>query len=139
MKSSSLALLGIMLLFSFVSAAQEFEIPGDLPSSKDEFIKSEKDMINGAKWLESTPVGTQMDKRLKVNGWVVAWITNSPTVTVEVRESILKLFDKNSHLMIVFMAGYSRYCVENNYSIDGLKVNTAGIKSAINCYNLGVM
>jgi hypothetical protein len=35
------------------------------------------------------------------------------------------------------MAGYARYCLENNYSTDQLKANTAGIKSAINSYNLG--
>src|SRR5688500_9219291 len=109
MKPYSFSLLWALLLFSFVSTAQEFEIPRDLPSTKDEFIKSEKDMINASKWLESTPVGTQMDKRLKVNAWVVAWITNSPKFTVEVRESILKLFGKNSELMILFMAGYTRF------------------------------
>ena len=35
------------------------------------------------------------------------------------------------------MAGYTRYCLENNYSKDQLQSNIAGFKSVINCYNLG--
>jgi len=137
MKFSSSSFLGFLLLLSFISSAQDFEVPKDPPSTKEEFVKSEKDIINAARWLEGTPIGTQMDKRTKVNAYVIAWITNSPTVTVEVRSSILKLFDKNPQLLAVFMAGYTRYCLENNYSTDALKANTAGIKSVINCYNLG--
>jgi hypothetical protein len=136
MKFSSSLLLGFVLL-SAVAAAQNFEVPANLPATKDEFVKSEPDFINAAKWLESIPLGTQEDKTKKMNAWVVAWITNSPTVTVEIRSFVTKLYDKNTQLLIVFMAGYSRYCLENNYSTDQLKANTAGVKSAINCYNLG--
>ena len=67
MKFSLLALSGLSLLISFVSNAQDFEVPQDLPSTKEEFIKSEKDVITAAKWLENTAVGTDMDKRIKVN------------------------------------------------------------------------
>lgn len=72
-----------------------------------------------------------------MNAWVLIWITNSPTVTVEVSLPIISPFEKNPELSLLFMAGYSRYCLENNYSKDKLKCNTAGLKSAINCYNLG--
>lgn len=126
----------LVTLFSFHLQAQDFD-PGDLPSTKEEFIKTEKDLINAAKWLENTPVGTQMDKRKRVNAYAIAWIINSPTVTVEVRSSILKLFDKNPQLNAVYLAGYARYCLENNYSKDQLKANMGGIKAVINCYNLG--
>lgn len=135
--SSFVFLLFISLLLSVAANAQEFEVPADSPTTKEEFIKTEKEMIAAATWLEATPIGTNMDKRIKVNAWVIAWISNSPTVTVEVRESIIKLFDKNPQLMAVFMAGYTKYCLENNYSKDVLQSNIAGIKSAITCYNLG--
>jgi hypothetical protein len=35
------------------------------------------------------------------------------------------------------MAGYTRYCLENNHSKDQLQSNIAGFKSVINCCNLG--
>ena len=48
MKFSLPTLLGFSLL-SFVSAAQDFEVPDNLPATKDEFVKSEKDIINASK------------------------------------------------------------------------------------------
>ena len=128
---------GLLLLLSFVATAQDFDVPANQPTSKDEFVKSEGDFIKAAKWLETTAIGTQTDKRKQMNAWVLLWITNAPTVTVELQQPIGKLFEKNPDLLLVFMAGYTRYCLENNYSKDGVELNTAGIKSAINCYNLG--
>jgi hypothetical protein len=117
--------------------AQNFEVPGTVPSTKEEFVSSEKDMIAAAKWLEATPVGTDMDKRVQVNAWALAWIINSPTVTIEITSPFVKLFDKNPHLNVVWMAGYSRYVLENNYSKDKVKAHTEGLKAVIACYNLG--
>ena len=128
------------LLLLFVSLAALAQMPDKipaLPETKEQFISSEKDFIAAEKWLESTAIGTDAEKRKLVNAWVTAWVINSPTVTVEVRSSILKLFDKNPELNILFLAAYSRYCIENNYSTDQLKCNVAGIKAVINCYNLG--
>ncbi|HMK18052.1 MAG TPA: hypothetical protein VK492_07635 [Chitinophagaceae bacterium] len=138
MKLRSSAFTGLILLFSSFLQAQNFQVPETQPSTKDEFVKSEKDFIAAAKWLEGTALAKVDDAaRKKVNAWVVQWMVNSPTVTMEINASVSKIFDKNPDLLIVFMAGYGRYCLENNYSTDALKGNTAGINSAINCYNLG--
>jgi hypothetical protein len=128
-----------LLLSFFISSnlfAQDIKIP-ELPETKDEFIKSEPDFINVANWLENKQVGPDMQKRTLANAYVIAWLTNSPTVTVTVREKILKGFDKNAQLLSVFMGGYAKYCLMNNYSKDELKCNVAGLRSVINCYNLG--
>jgi hypothetical protein len=82
------------LLLSFISAAQDFEVPANLPKTKDEFVRSEPDFIAAAKWLESIPIGTQEAKVKKMNAWVVAWITNSPTGTVEIKPFVAKFYDK---------------------------------------------
>lgn len=121
---------------SFISAAQDFEVPANLPKTKDEFVRSEPDFIAAAKWLESNPIGTQELKRRNMNRWVIAWLTKSPTVTVAIKSFVGKLYYKNVQLLMMFMAGYSRYCLENNYSSDQLKANTAGVKSVITCFNL---
>ena len=128
--------LFIVLLLS-ISINSIAQAPEKLPGTKEEFVSSEKDFISAVKWLETTAIGKDMDARVKTNAWVLAWLTNSPTVTIEVRSSILKIFDKNPQLMLVFMGGYGRYCLENNYSKDDFKCNLAGIKAAISCYNLG--
>lgn len=132
------SLIALACLFIFLGTrAQDFEVPAELPSTKEDFVKTEKDIINAAKWLETTAIGSQMDKRKKVNAYVIAWIINSPTVTVNLRASIIKLFDKNEQLNAVYLGAYARYVLENNYSKDELKANTAAIKAVINCYNLG--
>ncbi|MGC4099800.1 hypothetical protein [Ferruginibacter sp.] len=126
-----------LLLLSTAAMAQNAPKVPELPATKEEFVKSEKDFISIAKWLESTAIGIEAGNRKLLNAWTMAWLTNSPTVTITVRASILKLFDKNPELMMVYMGGYARYCLENSYSKDELKCNIAGIKAAINCYNLG--
>jgi len=137
MKLLSSVFTGLILLFSSVVLAQDFQVPETLPSTKDEFVKSEKDFIAAAKWLESTALGKENATRKKVNAWVIVWITNSPTVTETIYSGIIKPFDKNPELLGVFMAGYGRYILENNYDGDAFKGNLAGIKAAVNCVNLG--
>ena len=134
-------IFGTLLFFmsaviSLSVSAQSFTIP-ELPSTKEEFVKSEQDFINAANWLEKTTITSDTKNRTLVNAYVTAWVINSPTVTIEMRSSILKAFDKNAQLLPVFLAGYSRYCLQNNYSKDELKCNVAGLKAVINCYNLG--
>lgn len=68
---------------------------------------------------------------------MIAWVVNSPTVSINLRASVIKLFDKNPQLNAVYLAGYARYCLENNHSKDELQANITAIKAAINCYNLG--
>jgi hypothetical protein len=136
MKSISF-LFAVLLFISLPAQSQDFEVPESVPSTKEDFIKSEKDVINAAKWLESTPIGQQMAKRKAINAWVINWIINSPTVTVNLKMPVVKLFDKNPELNAVYMAAYSRFCLENNYSKDEVKANVAAIKAVINCYNLG--
>jgi hypothetical protein len=121
---------------SSVVIAQDFQAPQTLPSTKDEFIKSEKDFIAAVKWLETTPLGKETLTRKKTSAWVIAWISNSPTVTETIYSGIIKPFDKNPDLLGVFMGGYARYVIENNYDHDLFKGNLAGIKAVINCANL---
>jgi len=136
MRTKLFALTLITLFFTALAGAQDFTIP-DLPSTKEEFIKSEPDIIAAAKWLETTPIGTLTGKRPLVNAYVIAWITNSPTVTVEIQEVAVKICEDNPELLAVFMGGYTRYILEHNYSNDKLKTNTAAIKAVLNCYALG--
>jgi len=137
MKLLSSILTVSIMLFTLAVNAQDFQVPETQPSTKDEFVKSEKDFIAAAKWLETTPLGKENATRKKINAWIIVWITNSPTVTETVYAGIIKPFDKNSDLLGVFMAGYARYILENKYDGDAFKGNLAGIRSVVNCVNLG--
>ena len=141
MKLSSSILLGF-LLFSFISAAQDpsvkdFDAPKKVPKSEKEFKKSEPDFMKAVLWLETTPIDTTTNLRVKMNAWVLMWISDCPYITVSIKAGLANIFEKNAHLMMVWIGGYTRYCLENNNSKDDLKANVAGIRSAINCYKLG--
>lgn len=131
----------LLFLFTcFVSKtfSQEFQVPENvILNTKEDYVNSEKDVINAAKWLETTQLGKEMDKRVRVNAFVLMWLTGSSTVTAEVNNFCTSLTDKNPHLLGVFLASYARYALENNYSKDKLKGTTAAIKGMINCYKLG--
>lgn len=133
-------LLLLVVAFGIASKthAQEFQVPENVTlNTKEDYVTTEKDVISASKWLEATPLGKEMDKRVKVNAFVLMWLTGSSTVTVEVNKLSTDLTDKNPHLLGVFLASYARYALENNYSKDQLKGYTAGIKGMINCYKLG--
>lgn len=132
----------LTLLFTFIfssaSFAQTSELLDYLPKTKEEFVASEKKVISTINWLEDTPLDQEADTRKGQYALLVAWITNSPTVTIEVSSKILTFTKKNSDLLIIFMGGWTKYCLENNYSKDLIKGNTAGIKSAIKVYKKDV-
>lgn len=137
MKLNVLFTLIISLLFSIFLQAQDFEAPTDIPATKEEFIKSEPSILAAANWLASTPIGTEAEKRIKMNAYLMAWLTKSPTVSISVTEGLIKPFEKNPDLMFVFFGGYIRYCIEHHYNNDALHATVEGMKTVINCYNLG--
>ena len=123
---------------TFSSKAQDFELPKEVSlETKEDYARYEKDIIAAAKWLEATPIGSQADKRVQVNAFVLKWLAGSPSVTVELDGLAAKIAEKNADLLGVFLASYSRYVLENNYSSDKVKAYTAAVKSVINTYNLG--
>ena len=137
---SLLAFVLLLGAFGFTpeTQAQDFIVPDKMEfKTKEDFVKTEKDIINASKWLELTPLGKEMDKRTRINAFVLMWVTNSPTVDIGINKLCTDLSDKNSHLIAVFLASYCRFVLENYYSTDNLKGCTAGIRGMINCYSLG--
>jgi len=135
MKTIKTALSFLLVLgISSVTFAQTSELLDQLPNTKEEFVASEKKVISTINWLEDTPLDQNTDKRKSQYALLVGWLTNSPTVTIEINSRVLTFTKKNSDLLLIFMGGWTKYCLENNYSSDNLKGNIAGIKSAIKVY-----
>ena len=125
------------LLLSISAFSQSSELLNQLPTTKAEFVASEKQVINTIDWLENTPVDQNVEKRDAQKALLVAWITNSPTVTLNVNADILTFTKKNPELIIYFMGGWTRYSLQNNYSTDVILGSTAGIRSVIDVYKKG--
>ncbi|MBC7934857.1 MAG: hypothetical protein H7Y86_05810 [Rhizobacter sp.] len=120
------------------SFAQEGNLLETLPVTKQEFIDSEKKLLATIDWLENTPLDQDESKHKSQYAILIAWLTNSPTVTIAVNSNILTFTKKNSELLIFFMAGWTKYCLENNYSTDTVKGNLAGVQTAIKIYKKAV-
>lgn len=131
----------LILIFSLnntiKSSGQEIIVPNVELKTKEDFVKTEKNIITASHWLETTQLGKEMDKRTKINAFVLMWASNSPTVTVEINKLCADLCDRNPHLLGVFLASYCRFVIENYYSTDMVKGYAAGIRGMINCYRLG--
>lgn len=133
-------LLATLLLCVGLNTAhsQDLQLPEQVQlETKEDYSKYEQDIIKVAKWLETTPVMKNDERRTQANAFVVKWLTGSPTVLMEVRPVMMQLVDKNPQLMVVFMASYARWVLENNYAKDEEKAYLAATRSIIHCYNLG--
>ncbi len=131
-----------LLLFSVVFSnafTQELNIPAidDIKSEAD-YARYEKDVIACANWLENTPLNQDREKRTSANAFMVKWISGSPAVSIGIDEMVTKLADKNEQLLVLFMSGWTRYALENNYSKDSQKGYFEGLKSVINVYKKGI-
>lgn len=130
-----------LLLFCSISLSafcQKDALLSTLPQTKEEFVASEKNVLATINWLANTPADQDADKRKEQFAMLTAWIINSPTVTIEVNSNVLTFTKKNSDLLIYFMAGWTKYVLENNYSKDLVKSNLAGIRMAMNIYQKGI-
>jgi biopolymer transport protein ExbD len=130
----------ILLVFSSLTLfAQQAELLTELPETKEDFIASEKKVIASIDWLENTPLNEDKEKHQQLFTLLTAWAINSPTVTIEVNANIIKFSDKNSELLIFYMAGWTKYALQNNYSKDVLQGNLAGLRSAIKVFKTGAL
>lgn len=127
---------GILMFFvvSVPAIAQEEELLTDLPATREEFTKSETAVINTVNWLENTPTDKYQEKRKLLTMNLTAWIVNSPSVTINLRDKTTPFIKKNNSLMIYFMGGWTRYSLQNNYSKDEVKCTLAGIRCAMKIY-----
>ena len=120
------------------SYSQTEELLNDLPTTKEAFVASEKKVIATINWLENTPLDQNPNLRDQQKALFLAWITNSPTVSIEVNAKTIPFSEKNPELLIIYMGGWTKYSLENSYSENLVKCNLAGIKSAIKVYKKGV-
>lgn len=125
----------VVLAFCTLNA-QDFVVPANYILKVDsDYKKYEKDIIACANWLENTPLNVDEQKRIEANKFLMQWLTGSPTVTINLDAGIIvNCTDKNPDFLILFMAGWTRFSLENNYSNDQQKAYLEGLKSIINVY-----
>lgn len=138
-KPAMLTLALLIGAFTTVIAQVQFEVPQDLQlRNKDDYAKYEPSVIDAAKWLEQTDLNQQEEKRKQVNQFVFQWVSGSPTVNIDLGESIFKIYGKNEMLLGVYIGSYTRHFLENRSSATKLSAIKAGLLSMVQVYKKGI-
>ena len=128
-------LLLAVVAFSFTAKAQTFHVPENYTlKEKADYGKYEDDVIKGIDWLQDTPWPLEEQKRMETNAFLMKWIQGSPTVSIEINNSVAKMTEKNPQLLMTFMGGYTKYALQNKTALDKNKANQAGVKAVIDKY-----
>lgn len=132
-----ITLISLFISFALSATAQEAKLLSKVPETKEEFKASEPNVIASVDWLENTPIDQNEEMHKFQYGLLLDWIANSPTVTLSLETYVMDYAQKNSELLIIFMAGWTRYSLQNEYTTDALQCNLAGLQSMIKVYKTG--
>lgn len=135
-------LLKITLITLFANlaisgSAQESKLlskPSEIP---EDYKANEPNVIATVDWIENTPINENEELHKMQYGLLIQWISGSPTVTLTLQEYVMDYTKKNSDLLIIFMGGWTKYALQNEYTTDVLQCNLAGVMSMIKVYKTG--
>ncbi|PHR13066.1 MAG: hypothetical protein COA40_06025 [Aequorivita sp.] len=125
---------------SNVLSAQEYQVPKNITlESETDFKNYETEVVNAITWLENTPINQNPAQRKDVNSFLLQWMTGTPTISIELGEFQTGLTADNSDLLVMYLAGWSKFAIENPTEKENkLLCNLAGVKSVLNLYSKNV-
>jgi hypothetical protein len=127
------------MLIGHILKAQTFNAPALEIHEKKDYAKYDNDIIACVNWLENTPLDQEPEKRTEANAFLIKWLSGTPDVAVSLNSEIVtKYTDKNPQLLVLFLGGWSRYALQNNYSRDQLKGYYYGFKTMVLVYRKGI-
>ncbi len=137
MTSLKITILSLFAACAFQLTAQESKLLSKVPETKEEFVASEPQVIASVDWIENTPMDENEEMHKFQYSLLIQWMTNSPTVTLELNAYVMDYTKKNSDLLVVFMCGWTKYALQNEYTKDEVPCNLAGLQSMIKVYKTG--
>lgn len=112
--------------------SQKFVVPEIKEGiEKSEYANYEQDFLSCQNWLENN--GPTAAQRKNVNSYVLWWVSGTPDVKMEVNADIVNFNDGN--LMLLFLGGWAKQAVQNDYKLSMVDGNLAGLRTVINYYN----
>lgn len=131
----------ICVAIGITASAQTSPVPKTYSlKTPADYSKHEKDVINVIEWLERTSWGSKNTERPYADAFLMAWLSGSPTVDIELGDDILlKIMEKNKDLLVSYMGGYTKYALQNRQAdntFDITKAKLAGYKALISKYSI---
>jgi hypothetical protein len=123
-----------LICFASISFAQHYEPPANVKYNKPEdYKKYEKDVLRCIEFLETSPLTDSLD-RTRANGFLMNWLTGCPYITVSIEAYLLQLVTINKDFLGIFMAGWTKYAIQNPKERDEIKGHLAGLHAIIKYY-----
>ena len=86
-----------------------------------------------------TPWSDQKENRKIADRFVLAWISGSPNINLDINaDGLMKMCTKNGELLFSFMGGYVKYALQNKdakYNFNVNEANLAGLRAIISKYS----
>jgi hypothetical protein len=131
------------LFFGYVSSLtaqtlQEFRIPTNYSfKNDDDYRRYEPNILECIAYLEKAPVDDVSNYRKRVNSFFLDWLSGTPDVRIVVNSSVMDLCKENGNFLIIFMAGWTKYSLLNNYDDDKFRGYLSGIETILEVYRNG--
>ena len=130
----NLIIITFFLLIAATTYSQDFDVPKSYSFEKaKDYTGQNHTVIKAVDWLENTPLTQDTSKRKEVNAFLMAWLSGSPDVSIDLSGDIVTFMDCGDCL-VVFMGGWAKYALVNKDYNNTLKGNIAGIESTISFY-----
>ncbi|MDQ3393315.1 MAG: hypothetical protein M3512_04285 [Bacteroidota bacterium] len=136
-KFTIFVICALNLLAVSLAAAQEFEVPTAYRFENiEDYAFYSGDVIQAIRWLETTPLNKEIEKRELVSQFLFQWLSGSPEISIHIHPYIMELSQENPEYLMVFMGGWAKQQIQYEEQ-NHLKLNLLGIHSVINLYKLG--
>ena len=142
MKRKIFQLIWCVSIFSLSQSANaqtDFNLPDNIRlKNKEDYTKYEKLVIEASIWLEKTDMDKDVEKRKKIEAFVIKWVEGTPDFTLNLAYPISILSDKNPELLAIYVASYARHILENRKTPGSFNAIKAGLKSITYVYKKGI-
>ncbi len=137
MKKLSFLIITLFVINSAKLFAQSsFPVPENYSlKDKADYAKYEADIIKTVDWLQETPWAEQTVKRKQANTFLIAWLTGSPNISIDINEPVYNLTTKNHELLVTYMGAFAKYALQHKSDFDKVQANESALKSMIGKYN----
>lgn len=131
-----LFLITVMALAAMTTFAQDIDVPQN-PSLKtnEDYVALEPTVMAAIDWLLKTPPGgDQEEKRKDVEAFLLKWMSGTKAISMGIDSKILTFMDSSPDLLMIFMAGWSKYALETKEGDNQVTGNIHGLEAVIDYY-----
>ncbi|MFN8256068.1 MAG: hypothetical protein U0W24_10295 [Bacteroidales bacterium] len=131
----NLCFIALFCLFPFVINAQEFEVPQNFKFDKlEDYAGYKSEILKCIDWLQTTPVNENAQKRKDANAFLLAWVSGSPDVRIEIKPEIVNFVESSPELLMAFIGGWTKYAIEKKDENNKVAGNLAGVNAVMDFY-----